>query len=61
MIGALLARGLGARDAARLAVYAHGAAGDLAACESGEDGLIAGDLVDRLPVVLAGLARPSGG
>ncbi|WBO84444.1 NAD(P)H-hydrate dehydratase [Hymenobacter yonginensis] len=32
-------------DAALLAVYAHGRAGDLAAAETGEAGLIAGDLV----------------
>ncbi|WBA41484.1 NAD(P)H-hydrate dehydratase [Hymenobacter canadensis] len=32
-------------DAALLGVYAHGRAGDLAAAESGEPGLIAGDLV----------------
>lgn len=45
---ALLARGLGARDAACLAVYAHGLAGDLAARERGQDALAAGDLVDAL-------------
>jgi ADP-dependent NAD(P)H-hydrate dehydratase / NAD(P)H-hydrate epimerase len=49
VIGALLARGLPGFDAARLGTYVHGAAGDLAAERHGEDGLIAGDLVDALP------------
>jgi len=49
VIGALLARGLAGFDAARLGTYVHGAAGDLAAERHGEDGLIAGDLVDALP------------
>jgi NAD(P)H-hydrate epimerase len=37
-----------ARDAARLAVYLHGLAGDLAAVDRGEVALVAGDLVDQL-------------
>jgi NAD(P)H-hydrate epimerase len=49
VIGALLARGMAGFDAARLGTYVHGAAGDLAAERHGEDGLIAGDLVDALP------------
>ena len=32
-------------DAALLGIYAHGRAGDLAAAQTGEAGLIAGDLV----------------
>jgi len=51
VIGALLARGLSGFDAARLGTYVHGAAGDFVAAHSGEDGLIAGDLVDALPEV----------
>ncbi|HET9271109.1 MAG TPA: NAD(P)H-hydrate dehydratase [Vicinamibacterales bacterium] len=35
-------------DACALAVYLHGAAGDLAAAEEGESGLIAGDVLARL-------------
>jgi NAD(P)H-hydrate epimerase len=49
VIGALLARRLTAFDAARLGTYVHGAAGDLAAERHGEEGMIAGDLVDALP------------
>jgi len=55
-IAAFLARGLTAWDAARLAVFVHGAAGDRAAAELGPDGMIASDLVHRLPVTLASLA-----
>ncbi len=49
VVGALLARGLDGFDAARLGTYLHGAAGDLAAGRFGEEGLIAGDLIDALP------------
>ena len=56
ILGALLARGLSGFDAARLGTYVHGAAGDLAAGRFGEDGLIAGDLIDALPQVLRMLA-----
>ena len=49
ILGALLARGLSGFDAARLGTYVHGDAGDLAAARFGEDGLIAGDLIDALP------------
>lgn len=48
MIGSFLAQGLTARDAALCAVYVHGLAGDLAASETGQRSLIAGDLVDYL-------------
>ncbi len=55
-VGAFLARGLAGWDAARLAVFAHGAAGDRAALERGEEGMIATDLVSHLPDTLAALA-----
>lgn len=45
LAAALLARGLAPWDAARLAVHLHGAAGDLAAAELGEESLIAPDLL----------------
>ena len=57
IIGALLARGMSGFDAARLGTYVHGAAGDLAAARLGEDGLIAGDLVDALPHAWSALAE----
>lgn len=49
----LLAQGMPAFDAARLAVWAHGRAGDLAAAEGSRAGLIASDLVSHLPRVWA--------
>ena len=44
----LLAQGYAAPDAARLAVYVHGFAGDIAATEKGQTALVAGDIVDSL-------------
>jgi len=55
-VGAFLARGLDAWDAARLATFIHGDAGDRAAAVRGCDGMIASDLVDMLPAALAALA-----
>lgn len=46
---------LGPVHAARLAVLAHGHAGDLAAAETGEAGLIAGDLVAHIGPALQAL------
>ncbi|MEW6488762.1 MAG: NAD(P)H-hydrate dehydratase [Thermodesulfobacteriota bacterium] len=55
VVGAFLARGLEAAAACRLAAYAHGLAGDLAANEVGEEGLVASDLLAALPRALARL------
>lgn len=55
MIGAWLARGLSSWDASRLGVFAHGLAGDLAARRTGEEGMIAGDLIDEIPAALRSL------
>jgi len=52
VIGALLAQGLDAWDAATAGVVAHAAAGDRAAAEWGERGLLASDITRRLPAVL---------
>ena len=49
IIGGFLAQGLALFEAARLAVYVHGVAGDLAAREKGEIGLIASDILDKVP------------
>ena len=52
MIAGLLGQHLSPFDAARLGVYLHGLAGDLAATERGQVGLIASDLLDRIPQVI---------
>jgi NAD(P)H-hydrate epimerase len=47
-VGALLARGLTARDAAHAAAFLHGLAGDLARESVGEEALVASDVVEAL-------------
>jgi len=54
-VGAFLAAGAPAWDAARLAVFVHGDAGDRAAARLGRDGMIASDLIDELPAALRAL------
>ena len=49
MVGALLARGLDAWQAAIAGVYLHGLAGDLAAERLGPESLLAQDLIEALP------------
>ena len=49
MIGAFLGQGLNAFDAAKYAVYLHGLAGDLAAKEKTQLGMIASDIIDKIP------------
>ncbi|MEF3169059.1 MAG: NAD(P)H-hydrate dehydratase [Deltaproteobacteria bacterium] len=51
LIGSLLAQGYGPWDAARLAVFAHGRAGDILAAEKGPFGYLAGEIADTLPAV----------
>jgi NAD(P)H-hydrate epimerase len=55
LLTALLAQGLSPFDAARLAVYVHGRAGEMAGAEIGVPGVIASDVVERLPRALAEL------
>ncbi|MBA2133068.1 NAD(P)H-hydrate dehydratase [Capillibacterium thermochitinicola] len=52
MIGGLLAQGLAPAQAAAVGVYLHGQAGDLAAREIGPAGILAGDLLPRIPRVM---------
>lgn len=49
VITALVCQGLAPYDAARLGAHVHGLAGDLAAAQLGEVGLIASDLLMSLP------------
>jgi NAD(P)H-hydrate epimerase len=55
IITGLLAQGLSAWDAACAGVYLHGLAGDLAASEQSEMGLIAGDVIQAIPWALQGV------
>lgn len=57
LCGALLAQGLSPEDAAIVATYAHGLAGDRAARRTGQTGLIASDLFAGLGEVWAGWER----
>lgn len=52
LIAALLARGLEPWEAARAGAWIHGRAGDLAAGETGQESLLASDLLKHLPQVL---------
>lgn len=56
LIGALLAQGLPAEDAAVLGTYLHGLAGDRLAARMGCAGLLAGDLLTELPAARQSLA-----
>ncbi len=48
-IAGFIAQGMSVVDAAVLGVYVHGLAGDLAAMDQGEAGMLAGDVLHHLP------------
>ena len=58
MIAAWLAQLLDAEAACRLAVFLHGAAGDLAEANQGQVAMIATDLLDNLGGALKALIEP---
>ncbi len=58
MVGAFLARGLEVVAALEAGCFLHGLAGDLAVREHGEEGLIAGDIVERIPAAIRALGDP---
>ena len=49
VVAALTGQGLPPFEAAKLGVFLHGRAGDLAAGEKGMHGMIASDMIDKLP------------
>lgn len=55
LIAGLVAQGLKPIDSARLGVYIHGASGDMSAKERGEWGILAGDVLEKLPYVMNGI------
>ena len=52
IIAGFLGQGLNEFDAARSGVYMHGLAGDIAAEDKGEAGLIAGDILEIIPYAI---------
>jgi NAD(P)H-hydrate epimerase len=58
MIAGWLAQHTGVTEACLLAVYLHGAAGDLAAADLGEAAMTAGDIVARIGAATLGLSSP---
>ncbi|MFA5535857.1 MAG: NAD(P)H-hydrate dehydratase [Bacillota bacterium] len=59
MVASFLGQGLKTTEAAILAVYLHGLAGDLAAEQKGHFSLTAGDLLDFLPMAFLNLKQGS--
>ena len=57
VIGAFLARGMTALDAARAGVFVHGLAGDLACEELGEHAMLTTDLIAHLGAALKAVGR----
>lgn len=53
VIASLIGQGLGAADAARVGVWLHATAGDVAAARYGERAMIARDIIDALPEAAA--------
>jgi ADP-dependent NAD(P)H-hydrate dehydratase / NAD(P)H-hydrate epimerase len=60
IVAALLARGCDAWTAAVAAVFVHGRAGDLAAARTGQESLLAGDVVDALGEAIRSLEAVRG-
>lgn len=59
IIAGLIAQNIDISSAVRLGVYLHGLAGDIAAKEKGMTGMIAGDLIERIPEAIRQLKAVS--
>lgn len=57
MIGGFLAQGYAPEQAAVLGVYLHGLAGDIAAEKLGEYGLMATDIIDKIPLAIKSMLQ----
>jgi NAD(P)H-hydrate epimerase len=57
MVAAFLGQGLSAFEAAKYAVYLHGLAGDLAAKEKTQLGMIASDMIEKIPEAIKAASR----
>ncbi|MFN2227127.1 MAG: NAD(P)H-hydrate dehydratase [Anaerolineae bacterium] len=57
-IAGFRAQGMAAFEAAAAGAYIHGLAGELARAELGEAGMVAGDLLPRLPLALRRIQNP---
>ena len=60
MIGGIIAQGIVPEQAAPAAVYLHGEAGDLAAGQLSEPGVIASDVIDYIPKALKAIELTGG-
>ena len=58
IIGGLLAQGLNTYDAARLGGFLHGTAAEQVSAGYGNAGVVASDLLDRIPAIMAALRGP---
>lgn len=52
MVAAFIGQGLGPFEAAKYAAYLHGLAGDLAAKENTQLGMIASDIIEKIPAAI---------
>ena len=52
VIAGLIAQGIDSFEAAVLGVYVHGFAGDLVSESVGQHGMVAGDLLEYLPIAM---------
>lgn len=57
IIAGFIAQGIDISSAVKLGVYVHGLAGDMAAEEVGMTGMLAGDLIERIPAAIRHLEQ----